>query len=310
MIFWRSGINFTKNDRDYIIEYAEKDKNNEKEQCFWVYSAHEAADNEVLCEILTSFRELSRNASSEIAVPKSTREKGKIYAQKDLDFVPFGKVKSAVKGKSEKIYFGNDDENEILTENFLFLAEYFCGESIHKGFNECDLPQNIKIENNNTMSVSDLIANERKDIFISYSHAPEDMPHFEEMKNQLGSLKYFGIDAHVWEDTQIRVGDDWAKTIETALAKTKVAVLLISPSFMSSKLINEKELVSFMELVEREQGKIMPVLLRDVAFHFHPFLKKYQFLNAEKPMNALSQTEKDALYKKLIEVIAEIYACG
>jgi hypothetical protein len=54
----------------------------------------------------------------------------------------------------------------------------------------------------------------------------------------------------------------------------------------------------------------MPVLLRDVAFHFHPFLKKYQFLNAEKPMNALSQTEKDALYKKLIEEIVEIYACG
>jgi hypothetical protein len=147
----------------------------------------------------------------------------------------------------------------------------------------------------------------RRDIFISYSHAQEDKPHFEEVKKQLESLKYLGIEAHVWEDTQIRPGDNWEKEIEKALIKTRVAVLLVSPNFLASKFINEKEMVKFMELVESEQGKVIPVLLRNVPFQLHPFLKKYQFLNAGKPMNDISQSEKDALYVKMIETIAELY---
>jgi hypothetical protein len=84
-------------------------------------------------------------------------------------------------------------------------------------------------------------------------------------------------------------------------------VLLVSPNFLASKFINEKEMVKFMELVESEQGKVIPVLLRNVPFQLHPFLKKYQFLNAGKPMNDISQSEKDALYVKMIETIAELY---
>jgi hypothetical protein len=147
----------------------------------------------------------------------------------------------------------------------------------------------------------------RNDIFISCSHEEEDKPHFEEVKKQLESLKYYGVEANVWDNTQISLGDNREKEIAQALKKTRIAVLLVSPKFIASKFINEIELVSFKELVEKEKGKIMPILLRKVPFNLHPFLKKYQFLNADKPMNDITQDEKDGLYVKLIREIEEVY---
>ena len=67
----------------------------------------------------------------------------------------------------------------------------------------------------------------RTDIFISYSHHPEDQPYFDEIKRQLKSLKSFGLDVKVWDDTQIRIGDDWLSEITKALQATRVGVLLV-----------------------------------------------------------------------------------
>lgn len=76
-------------------------------------------------------------------------------------------------------------------------------------------------------------------VFISYSH--KDKQWLERLKVH---LKPFvdDISIDVWDDTRIRVGDDWQGEIESALNKAKVAVLLISADFLASEFIKNNEI--------------------------------------------------------------------
>jgi hypothetical protein len=149
----------------------------------------------------------------------------------------------------------------------------------------------------------------RRDIFISYSHHAEEKPYFDEVKRQLQTLKAYGlIDVHIWEDTQIRSGDDWLKEIKTALSKTKIGVLLVSPNFLASKFIGEKEIPALLETIQKENGKIMSLIVRRTLFEKHPILSKYQSVNQpNKPLNTLLESEKDEVYVKLLEDILHFY---
>ena len=148
----------------------------------------------------------------------------------------------------------------------------------------------------------------RTDIFISYSHHPDDKRYFDEIKIQLKSLKTYGLDAKVWDDTQMRTGDDWLAEITKALQATRVGVLLVSQNFLASEFITTKEIPALLDNVKTECGKIMSVILRQTPFKLHPVLKNYQAANPpEKPLNTLSEPEKDDVYAKLLEDILHFY---
>lgn len=148
---------------------------------------------------------------------------------------------------------------------------------------------------------------ERNDIFISYAHHEEDKSYFDEIQRQLKTLRGYGLNVHVWDDTQIRTGDVWLDEIKKGLAKTKVAILLVSQNFLGSKFISETEIPAFLDMLKSDGGKLMPILLRRVPFQLHPILKNYQFLNANNPLNQASEVEKDNFYSKLIEDILHFY---
>ncbi len=148
----------------------------------------------------------------------------------------------------------------------------------------------------------------RTDIFISYSHHAEDQPYFDEIRRQLKSLKAFGLDVKVWDDTQMRAGDEWLAEISKALQATRVGVLLVSQNFLASDFITTKEIPALLDNVKTEGGKIMSVILRQTPIKLHPVLKNYQAANPpEKPLNTLTEPEKDAVYAKLLEDILHFY---
>jgi len=202
-----------------------------------------------------------------------------------------------------KLLEGIDSIEEIQKEAPNIIHNYI---TINSTGMNADVIKNATKNNEGFIGLGQPI--NRTDIFISYSHHAEDQPYFDEIRRQLKSLKAYGLDVKVWDDTQIRIGDNWLAEITKALQLTRVGILLVSHNFLGSEFIRNQEVPALLEAVEKEGGKIMPVILRKTPFQMHPVLKKYQAANAPgKPLNTLTEPEKDDVYAKLLEDILCFY---
>lgn len=137
---------------------------------------------------------------------------------------------------------------------------------------------------------------ERTDVFISYSHY--DTRWFERVKVHLRPLTR-GDQLVVWEDTKLRGGDRWEEEIKKALAKTKVAILLISPDFLASDFIDADELPPLLKAAEEEGATILPVFV-SYCDYGHSVLAPFQGINSlDRPLKGLTEGEVDAELLKL-----------
>src|SRR5262249_22708990 len=117
---------------------------------------------------------------------------------------------------------------------------------------------------------------ERTRIFISYSH--KDQEYLKELQEQLSVLERRGL-LEMWVDTQLEAGDLWYEEIRKGLASAKVAVLLVSPSFLSSKFITEEEVPHLLKAAQTEGVRILPVILRS-CLYLQTELAPYQSVNS------------------------------
>lgn len=93
--------------------------------------------------------------------------------------------------------------------------------------------------------------------FLSYSHA--DMAWFQALAPHLKALKR-GFGLNVWTDHQILAGTQWEQRIADAIAAADVLVLLVSPGFIASDYVWDKELPAIR--ARRDAGAlVLPVVL-------------------------------------------------
>lgn len=91
----------------------------------------------------------------------------------------------------------------------------------------------------------------RGDVFISYSH--QDAPWMARLSTLLKPLERTA-DVEVWDDRRIAASDGWRQEIEEALARARIAILLVSPAFLASDFVQEKELPAI--LAARARGEL------------------------------------------------------
>ena len=139
-------------------------------------------------------------------------------------------------------------------------------------------------------------------MFISYSH--RDERHLDDLLVQLKPYLRKGTFA-AWSDKQIEPGSLWFDKIMAALAKSSVALMLVSADFLASDFIHEHELGSLLKEAEDGGVKIIWVLIRDCSWRETP-LKDYQsVLPPEKPLAAMTKAKRETAWRTVCGAIKQ-----
>jgi tetratricopeptide (TPR) repeat protein len=110
-------------------------------------------------------------------------------------------------------------------------------------------------------------------VFISYSHQDESWK--DQLVRQLGVLEM--EDAYVvWDDRKIDAGDGWRAEIAAAMERARVAVLLISADFLTSKFIRGTEVPRLLQRRAQEGLRIIPLIVRPCPWEAVEWLAEIQ----------------------------------
>jgi hypothetical protein len=139
----------------------------------------------------------------------------------------------------------------------------------------------------------------RDQVFISYSHRDKKL--MEDLLTHLKPHLRSGLTA--WSDKQIASGAQWLQEIQDALAKTSVAVLLVSPDFLASDFIDKHELGPLLKEAKAGGVRILWVPLRAAAYEETP-LKDYQAVSPpDRPLAQMSRADRDEAWVRVCKEI-------
>ncbi len=145
---------------------------------------------------------------------------------------------------------------------------------------------------------------EREHIFISYSR--RDKWWLERIQKALKPLAASSA-LEVWVDTRIRAGQRWQGEIEQALARAKVAVLLVSQDFLASDFINAEEMPVILAGAETAGLTIVWVPVT-ASLYEETAIARYQAAHSpNRPLEGLSDAERNQALVDICKKIKEAF---
>jgi hypothetical protein len=143
---------------------------------------------------------------------------------------------------------------------------------------------------------------EQPDVFLCYSH--EDQRWLDELLLHLKPLENRRL-IDCWSDQEIAPGRQWQEEIERALASARVAVLLVSPAFLASSFIAEKELPSLLRAAAKGDLTILWIPV-SASNYKHTELVRYQAAHPpERPLNTLRKSDRERALVEISDKILE-----
>ena len=129
-------------------------------------------------------------------------------------------------------------------------------------------------------------------VFVSYCHA--DAAWLDRVKIHLRPLvRQTGID--LWDDSRIAPGQTWQEEISKALARARVAILLVSADFLASDFVVNNELPPLLHQAARGGLLIVPLIVSHCLFREHEELARYQCVNnPDRPLSDMSVGDAEA----------------
>jgi hypothetical protein len=141
----------------------------------------------------------------------------------------------------------------------------------------------------------------RDQIFISYSHS--DIRFLEEFQPHLTFLEKRGL-VNFWNDRKIEYGAKWRQEIDEALARARVAILLVSADFLVSDFINEHELPVLLEAAQGGEVMIWPIIVGSCLFFQSPLAAFQTLNNPTRPLDALKKSERKNVWSRVAAQLA------
>jgi replicative DNA helicase len=144
-------------------------------------------------------------------------------------------------------------------------------------------------------------------LFFSYSHKDEAFK--GDLEAHLKILQRRGL-IDTWSDRQIIPGQDWESAIQKELDHADIILFLVSAQFIASDYCYGKELSRAMERHERNEAKVIPVIVRPVDWNDAPFSMLQALPKDRKPVTLWTNQDEAWLdveegIKKAVEELQE-----
>ena len=180
------------------------------------------------------------------------------------------------------------ERNSKITPAILTSINLMLGES-GKILND------LKVEENNR---------ERTQVFISYAHKDEKWK--QQLYLHLKPIERIS-QIEIWSDDKIKPGQKWFDEIKSAITRSKIGILLISPDFLASDFINHHEIPQLLENLEKEGGVIFPIIIRHSLFTRIKELSMFQASNSpSSPIAGLNESDQDKVFVTIAENIWDV----
>ncbi len=142
-------------------------------------------------------------------------------------------------------------------------------------------------------------------IFVSYAHRNSDLAKnfIDEFYDFIKPSKSF--EYAIWNDLELKPGDNWNEEIISNLDKSDCGILLISTSFLNSKYITKLEIP---KLIDKNKV-LIPVLLQKVDFERHDLkgLEKFQIYRFNAPGFKAPRSYSELKSKRKADFISELF---
>jgi hypothetical protein len=119
-------------------------------------------------------------------------------------------------------------------------------------------------------------------VFFSYSHEDEDFR--DALEIHLSALKRQGI-IGTWHDRRIGAGNEFENQIDEHLESDEIILLLVSPYFIASNYCYDIEMKKAMERHEKNDARVIPVIVHPCDWHGTPFGKLLATPTDGKPIS-------------------------
>ena len=147
----------------------------------------------------------------------------------------------------------------------------------------------------------------RKTVFVSY--AREDRKWAERLVTFLAPW-IRDRRVRLWDDSQIQPGAPWQDEIENAIREATVAVLLVTPDFLASDFIMERELPMILEQARKKELRLAWIATRPSPVDVTE-ISRFQAVNdPSRPLDTLDPAQRDQEMVRIARRIADAVTIG